>query len=146
MKLIETKRKKLVAAIAALTLSTFFAGSTIAEENQGRAYDEIEFTEGAPGVHFGLLWGDWSTGPFSMIVKIEGGAKAPDHHHPANYNAVSIQGSWVHTSSDGVEHVITPGSYAHQPALEVHGDRCRGPEDCIILVQMDGPNGFIVAE
>ena len=47
---------------------------------------------------------------------------------------------------DGVEHVITPGSYAHQPAREVHGDRCRGPEDCLILVQMDGPNTFVVAE
>ena len=132
--------------VAAITASALIAASASAEENPGRAYDEIEFTEGAPGVHFGLLWGDWTTGPFSMIVRIEGGAKAPDHHHDANYNAVSIQGSWVHTSGDGVEHVITPGSYAHQPAREVHGDRCRGPEDCLILVQMDGPNTFVVAE
>jgi len=146
MKLNLAKTSRSVMAIAAITLNALCAGSAIAEENLGRAYDEIEFTEGAPGIHFGLLWGDWSAGPFSMIVKIEGGAKAPDHHHDANYNAVSIQGTWVHTSADGVEHVITPGSYAHQPALEVHGDRCRGPEDCILLVQMDGPNTFVVAQ
>ncbi len=146
MKRIEKKAPKLAMAIAAASFSALFAGSAIAEDKAGRLYDEIEFTEGAPGVHFGLLWGDWNTGPFSMIVRIEGGAKAPDHHHPANYNAVALQGAWVHTSSDGVEHVITTGSSAHQPAEEIHGDRCRGPEDCILLVQMDGPNGFIVAE
>lgn len=132
--------------MTAIAAGLLCATAAQAGENVSRAYDDIAFTEGAPGVHFGLLWGDWNTGPFSMIVRIEGGAKAPDHHHDANYNAVSIQGTWVHTSSDGVEHVNTPGSYAHQPALEVHGDRCRGPEDCIILVQMDGPNTFIVAE
>jgi hypothetical protein len=146
MKRNETKTARSLIAAAAIILGTFLTGAVSAEENTGRAYDEIEFTEGAPGVHFGLLWGDWNTGPFSMIVRIEGGAKAPDHHHTANYNAVSIQGNWVHTTLDGVDHVITPGSYAHQPALENHGDRCRGPEDCIILVQMDGPNAFIVAE
>lgn len=133
-------------AMTAIAAGLLYATAAQAGENVSRAYDDIAFTEGAPGVHFGLLWGDWDTGPFSMIVRIEGGAKAPDHHHDANDNAVSIQGTWVHTSSDGVEHDITPGSYAHQPALEVHGDRCRGPEDCIILVQMDGPNTFIVAE
>ncbi len=138
--------KTIIQTIIAVTASIVFISSATAEEQQGRAYDEIEFTEGAPGIHFGLLWGDWSNGPFSMIVKIESGAKAPDHHHGANYNAVSIQGTWVHTTVDGVEHVITPGSYAHQPAQEVHGDRCRGPEDCIILVQMDGPNTFVIAE
>lgn len=142
MKLIAQKAIKAIATVAA---SALVAGTVSAGEQQGRAFDQIEFTEGAPGIHFGLLWGDWNTGPFSMIVRIEGGARAPDHHHDANYNAVSIQGTWVHTSADGVEHVNTPGSYAHQPALEVHGDRCRGPEDCLILVQMDGPNTFIVA-
>jgi hypothetical protein len=146
MKRNEKKIIRSLIAVTAIACTTFLAGAVNAEESQGRAYDEIEFTEGAPGVHFGLLWGDWNKGPFSMIVKIEGGAQAPDHHHTANYNAVSIQGSWVHTTLDGVDHVITPGSYAHQPALEVHGDRCRGPEDCLILVQMDGPNTFIVAE
>ena len=146
MRRIEMINSRSATAIAAITLGAFFAGSVSAQDTAGRVYDEIEFTEGAPGVHFGLLWGDWATGPFSMIVRIEGGAQAPDHHHPANYNAVSIQGTWVHTDSDGTEHVITPGSSAHQPAEEVHGDRCRGPEDCIILVQMDGPNGFVVAE
>jgi hypothetical protein len=146
MKRIENKTSRLAMVIAAASFSALFAGSAIAEDNVGRAYDEVEFTEGAPGVHFGLLWGDWVTGPFSMIVKIEAGAKAPDHHHPANYDGVSIQGNWVHTYADGVEQIVTPGSYAYQPAHEVHGDRCRGPEDCIILIQMDGPNGFIVAE
>ena len=146
MKLTEMKKKLSVAALATITASTLFVGSVYADEKPGRFYDEIEFTAGAPGVHFGLLWGDWEKGPFSMIVKIEGGAKAPDHHHTANYDGVSIQGSWVHTDVKGVESVITPGSYAHQPANEVHGDRCRGPEDCIILIQMDGPNAFIVAK
>lgn len=128
--------------VAVMTMTT----GVLAGENAIRAYDEIDFIEGAPGIHFGLLTGDWNAGPFSMIVRIEAGAKAPDHHHDANYDAVSIQGTWVHATSDGTEHVITPGSHAHQPALEVHGDRCRGPEDCIILVQMDGPNTFVVAE
>ena len=132
--------------VAAIAIGALSAGGVQADENTSRAYDEIAFIEGAPGVHFGLLWGDWNTGPFSMIVRIEGGAKAPDHYHDANYDAVAIQGSWVHTYTDGVEHVVTPGSYARQPALEVHGDRCRGPEDCIVLVQMDGPNTFVVAE
>lgn len=138
----KTTKRLVTALVASMTLVT----SVWAGENTTRAFDEVEFTEGAPGVHFGLLTGDWATGPFSMLVRIEAGVKAPDHHHDANYDAFSIQGTWVHTSNDGVEHVVTPGSYAHQPALEVHGDRCRGPEDCIILVQMDGPNTFVVAE
>lgn len=121
-------------------------GLTAASAEEFKAYDSIDFKEGAPGIHFGLLWGDWATGPFAMIVKIEAGAKAPLHHHTANYDAVSIQGNWVHTDASGVEHIVTQGSYAHQPKLENHGDRCRGPEDCLILVRMDGPNAFIVAE
>lgn len=78
--------------VAAIAIGTLSAGSALTDENTSRAYDGIQFTEGAPGVHFGLLWGDWAMGPFSMIVRIEGGAKALRHHHDANYNAVAIQG------------------------------------------------------
>lgn len=81
-----------------------------------------------------------------MIVRTEGGAKAPNHDHDANYDVVAIQGFWAHTYSDGAEHVTTLGSFARQPALEVHGDKCRDPKDCAIVVQMDRPNTFVVAE
>lgn len=134
------------AAVLALTGAFSVLGAAPAAADDFVAFDDIEFAEGAPGISFGLLWGDWTTGPFAMLVKIEAGAEAPLHHHTANYNAVAIQGNWVHTETDGTERIVTPGSYAYQPKLENHGDRCRGPGDCLILVQMDGPNAFIVAE
>ncbi len=138
-------KKSLFAAGAALLAGAFVSGAAAAEV-PSRGFDAIEWEAGPPGLHFGLLWGDWNTGPYSMIVRIEAGRAAPRHRHTTDYHGVSIQGSWVHTSNDGVEHVVTPGSYSFQAGGENHDDRCRGPEDCLILIHMQGPRDFIPAE
>ena len=139
-------KKSFSTLCAAALASALLSGAAQSAEKQSRAFDAIEWEAGPPGLHFGLVWGDWNKGPYSMIVRIEAGHAAPLHRHSEDYHGVAIQGNWVHTTVDGVEHVITPGSYSFQAANENHGDRCRGPEDCLILIHMQGPRDFIPAE
>ena len=138
--------RKFAMLVATLTASVSLLGAASASEKHTKAFDEIVFEEGVEGVSFGLVWGDWNKGPYSMIVRIKAGYAAPLHRHSTAYHGIAIQGNWVHTTIDGTEHVITPGSYSYQAADENHGDRCRGPEDCLILIHMQGPRDFILAD
>ena len=138
--------KSAIFAAALLIASLLVAGAANAESRHFQAFDAIKWEAGPKGLHFGLLWGDWNKGPYGMIVRIEAGHVAPLHSHTADYHGVSIQGNWIHTSPDGTEHVVTPGSYAFQAGGKNHGDRCRGPEDCFILINMQGPRDFIPAK
>ena len=138
--------KRLLAVGAVFLASVSLIAFAQAEEKRSLGFDAIKWEAGPPGLQFGLLWGDWNKGPYGMIVRIEAGQAAPIHRHSEDYHGVAIQGTWVHTTLDGAEHVITPGSYSFQAADENHGDRCRGPEDCLILIHMQGPRDFVPAE
>lgn len=114
-------------------------------QNEIRHIDAVEWLEGTEGVSFGLLWGDWNTGPFGMIVKTEAGHTIPTHAHSHDYDGVTIQGNWGHVFGDGEDVVLPPGSYARQVRGDFHSDYCTGPEDCLVLIHQHGPRSFIDA-
>lgn len=122
------------------------APATAADTHNILKLDDLKFEQGGPGISFALVWGDWNKGDYGMVVRIKAGHAAPLHSHTHDYHGVTIQGNWVHSYGDGVEHVLTPGAYAFQAGGDDHGDRCAGTEDCLILIHQHGPRDFHVAD
>lgn len=137
-----THRLIYIGAFAGLIL----AGNATAKDHVSRSVDELVWEQGGPGLHFALAWGDWTKGDYGMVVKIESGHAAPRHSHTSNYHGVTIQGNWVHTYGDSDDRILTPGGYAFQSGKQDHGDRCEGPEDCLILIHQHGPRDFILTD
>ena len=127
-------------------IGVVLANSAFAEQRSSRTFEELAWQQGGPGLHFALLWGDWTEGDYGMIVKIEAGHAAPTHSHTADYHGVTLQGNWVHTYGANDNRVLGPGGYAFQSGGVNHGDRCEGPEDCLILIHQHGPRDFILSE
>ena len=130
----------LIAAIISMTL----ANSAVAEQHLSRSVDDLVWVNGGPGLDFALVWGDWTKGDYGMIVRIKAGHAAPRHSHTSDYHGVTIQGSWLHTYGENDERKLAPGGYAFQSGTENHGDRCEGPQDCLILIHQHGPRDFVV--
>ena len=130
------------AALVGLTLTT----GAFAEERISRSFDDLTWEQGGPGLHFALLWGDWTVGDYGMIVRIEAGHAAPKHSHTGDYHGVTIQGNWVHTYGGDDDRLLTPGGYAFQSGEVDHDDRCAGPDDCLILIHQHEPRDFILPE
>ena len=137
--------KKLCITFMATVTSLVLANTASAQQHLSRSIDELVWVKGGPGLHFALLWGDWTKDDYGMVVKIEAGHAAPRHSHTFDYHGVTIQGNWVHTFGENDDRILTPGSYAFQSGKEDHGDRCEGPEDCLILIHQHGARDFIPA-
>ena len=127
-----------------VAMSLVLASAVMAQEHTSRSIDDLVWVEGGPGLHFALVWGDWLKDDYAMIVKIEAGQAAPRHSHTSDYYGVTIQGNWIHTFGESDDRTLRPGSYAFQAGKEDHGDRCEGPEDCLILIHQHGPRDFIL--
>ncbi len=128
-----------MAAIGLASASTAFAGNQASP-----SIENLDWENGGPGLDFALLWGDWTQDEYGMIVRIKAGHAAPDHSHTHDYHGVTIQGNWVHTYNGTEDHVLSKTGYGHQTGKEVHGDRCEGTEDCLILIHQHGPRDFIL--
>ena len=128
----------------ALVMSLFLASAATAERHVSRSIDDLTWVNGGPGLDFALLWGDWTKSEYGMIVRIKAGHAAPEHSHTSDYHGVTIQGTWVHTYGKNDDRALAPGSYAFQSGKENHGDRCAGPQDCLILIHQHGPRDFVV--
>lgn len=128
-----------MAAIGLTSANTAFAG-----QQTSPSIENLDWKNGGPGLDFALLWGDWTKDEYAMVVRIKAGHAAPDHSHTHDYHGVTIQGNWVHTYNGTDNHVLTPSGYAYQAGKEVHGDRCEGTEDCLILIHQHGPRDFIL--
>lgn len=136
-----------ISAIATLSMAALglaSANTAIADGHAVPAIEQFDWKNGGPGLDFALLWGDWTKDEYAMVVRIKAGHAAPDHSHTFDYHGVTIQGNWVHTYGGTDDRVLTPGGYAHQTGKEVHGDRCEGTEDCLILIHQHGPRDFIL--
>ena len=136
--------KKNCFTIIGAVISLLLANTAIAQEHLSRSIDDLVWVEGGPGIHFALVWGDWTKDDYGMIAKIEAGHAAPKHSHTSDYHGVTIQGNWVHTFGENDDRTLAPGSYAFQSGKEDHDDRCEGPEDCLILIHQHGPRDFIL--
>ncbi len=132
-------------AIMAATFSFMIANTAMANEQLSRSVDDLVWEQGGPGLYFALAWGDWTQDDYGMIVKIEAGHAAPEHSHTSDYHGVTIQGNWVHTFDGNDDRSLAPGGYTFQSGKEDHGDRCEGPEDCLILIHQHGPRDFILS-
>lgn len=144
---LKTITKTFVLTVAGAAFSLLLAGATVqAGDHTSRSFDDLKWEEGAPGIYFAPLWGDWNKGPYGMVVKIEAGKAAPFHSHTHDYDGVTIQGTWVHTFGKNDERKLKPGSYTKQTGKEDHGDRCEGTVDCLILIHQHGPRDFIVSK
>ncbi len=137
--------KKNCGAIIGAAMSLIVADTAMAQEHLSRSVDDLVWEKGGPGLYFALAWGDWTKGDYGMIVKIEAGHAAPRHSHTSDYHGVTIQGNWVHTFGANDDRTLAPGSYTFQSGKEDHGDRCEGPQDCLILIHQHGPRDFILS-
>ncbi|MDA8747732.1 DUF4437 domain-containing protein [Litoreibacter sp.] len=133
-----------IVTLSVTALGLTIANATFADGHASPAIEQLDFQNGGPGLDFALLWGDWTKDEYAMVVRIKAGVAAPDHSHTFDYHGVTLQGNWVHTYNGTDDRVLTPGGYAHQPGKEVHGDRCEGTEDCLILIHQHGPRDFIL--
>lgn len=136
--------KKFALTFFAIIMSLALANTVIAGQHVSRSVDNLAWVNGGPGLDFALLWGDWTKDEHGMIVRIKAGHAAPKHSHTSDYHGVTIQGSWVHTYGENDDRTLAPGSYAFQSGKEDHGDRCAGPQDCLILIHQHGPRDFVV--
>ena len=136
--------RRIHATFLATVVGTVLASTAMAGTHLSRSIDDLTWVKGGPGLYFALLWGDWNKGDYGMVVKIKAGHAAPRHSHTADYHGVTIQGKWVHTYGSKDDRILTPGSYAFQSGKENHGDRCEGPQDCLILIHQHGPRDFIL--
>jgi hypothetical protein len=140
--------------VSALGLVMVSALSLPGSAAQGRAVDmpmsQMKWEPAAPGspMQIAIVWGDRAKGPeYAMLLKVPAGVEAGWHSHTAAYHAVAVQGTWVHTSSQGGKPVaLGPGGHAFQPGTQVHNDSCKGTTDCIILIHQHAPGDFIPAK
>src|ERR1044072_6597322 len=80
------------------------------------------------------IWGDRTKVAYAMLLKLPAGFEAGVHAHTADYKAILVSGTWIHTDegqeiSAGKE--LTPGSYVLQPGKAMHNDKCKDGADCI---------------
>jgi hypothetical protein len=85
--------------------------------------------------HIATLWGDRKTGEAGVLIKVPPSWHAGLHAHTADYDAVVIAGTWIHTiPSTGTRAVLAPGSYWRQPKEQMHDDQCEAGAECIVFV------------
>jgi quercetin dioxygenase-like cupin family protein len=117
--------------MAALTGQAAGAGARTMVSADAMQWQEIE--PGSP-MKITILWGDRNKGEYAMLLKMPAGFVAPIHAHTGDYHGTNLIGSWRHSFEGGEERTLPPGSYVFQPGMEMHGDACAGPEDCILFV------------
>ena len=146
-----TLRKRLAGALvlAAVAGLSYAAGAAKGKEavNMSMATD-IKFEPYAPGVPLQVakLWGDRTKGgEYGMLLKLPAGFEAGMHSHTLDYDAVLVQGTWIHTNEGDTNppKEMAPGSFVFQPGKANHNDVCKSKTECIIFVHQHGKGDFI---
>jgi hypothetical protein len=106
---------------------------------------ELKWEAYAPGspLQVAPLWGDRSKGDHGMYLKLPANFEAGFHTHTLDYQAVLMQGRWIHTDHAKNSKELSPMSYVMQPGKMTHNDVCKGPEDCILFIYQSGAGDFI---
>jgi quercetin dioxygenase-like cupin family protein len=96
------------------------------------------------GIFVSILYGELETkGPTNFLMKYSAGIEAPPHTHSSDYYSVVVSGRFRHfLASESESDVLTAGASWFQKGDVVHGDRCVGPEDCVLDIFW--PQGFDV--
>ena len=94
------------------------------------------------------LWGDRShpdEDGYGMLLMVPAGTEAGLHIHTDHHHAINIQGTWVYTvEGDAARKELPPGSYVLQPGGQLHNERCKGPEDCVLFIHQHGIADMLV--
>ena len=135
------------AVLVGVAVLSYTAGAAKAKEATITPMADIKWEPlmGGP-LQIAKLWGDRDKGPeYGMLLKFPAGMDSGMHAHTADYHAILIQGTWVHTVEGEAAPAkeLTPGSYVFQPGKQMHDDLCKGKVDCITFVHQHGKGDFI---
>lgn len=114
------------------------------------AFEDAKFVPVTPGrpdsPEIAVLWGDPSTGPSAMLIRVKRGP-LPMHTHSSDYHLVVLQGVVKHWGADDTEEAakpLAPGSYWFQPGNAAHADSCLTDECLWHLVWYGKQDGKLV--
>jgi hypothetical protein len=145
-----TFKKSLVSALVLAAVSLSYAAGAAAKGKPpvNWAASDLKWDPYAPGVPLQVakLWGDrLKGGEYGMLLKLPAGFEAGFHSHTADYEAVLVQGTWVHSNEGDATPAkeMTPGSYVFQPGKQIHNDVCKSKTDCIIFIHQHAKGDFI---
>jgi hypothetical protein len=144
-------RKNVAGALVLVAVAglSYAAGAARGKQPVNLSASEEQWEDYAPGVPLKVakLWGDRTKGgDYGMLLRMPPNFEAGLHTHTADYHAVSVQGTWVHTNEDGNGKELPPGSYVFQPGKQPHNDLCKGPSECIFLVHQHAKGDFKPAQ
>jgi hypothetical protein len=86
-----------------------------------------------------VLWGDPAKGPSAALARVQK-YTGPLHYHTYGYDLVVLEGQMKHWKLGQQEadvQSLGPGSYWHQPAIQVHGDSCL-TDVCLVFIKWEG--------
>ncbi len=93
------------------------------------------------------LWGDASSQPNGMLLKLKAGEAPAWHIHKTEYQAVVLAGTVTHTQSGRDPLTLPVGAYVWQPGGYKHAETCNaGGADCVLYVRFAGELVTKVAE
>jgi hypothetical protein len=143
-------RKSLVSALILVAVAgvSYAAGAAKGKAPVIMSASDLKWDPYAPGVPLQVakLWGDrLKGGEYGMLLKLPPGFEAGSHTHTLDYEAVLVQGSWIHTNDGDASapKELAPGSYVFQPGKQSHNDICKSKTDCIIFIHQHGKGDFI---
>jgi quercetin dioxygenase-like cupin family protein len=93
------------------------------------------------------LWGDPTSGPSGMLIKIPAGSETFWHFHKSDYHAVVLAGTVDnhHSGTDATE--LPVGTWWYQPAGYKHTTSCKADgADCIVYAHFVGAYDVRVAD
>jgi quercetin dioxygenase-like cupin family protein len=144
------KNLSAVLVLAAVAGVSYAAGAAKGKPPVIMSMSELKFEPYAPGspLSAAALWGDRTkSGEYGLLLKMPAGSESGFHSHTADYHAVLVQGSWVHTpEGEASPKVLTPGSFVFQPGKQNHNDQCKAGADCIVLIHQHGKADFTPAK
>ncbi len=133
-----------VSTVLAAGAIGYAAGAKKAAVNMPVSEAKWNDMPGSP-IKIATLWGNRDKGPeYGVLFKFPGGFEVPRHAHTNDYQGVAISGVWIHITEDGKPVELSPGGYVFQPGKQFHGDKCKGPEECMIMVHGHGKGDFIL--
>lgn len=87
------------------------------------------------GVHFKLLYADPGSGRFSLMIKIDPGAKAPAHRHVGAVEGIVLEGGFHYRDQPEIR--FTSGCYLLEKDGAIH--QPLSPEGAIMFAVFHGP-------
>jgi anti-sigma factor ChrR (cupin superfamily) len=152
MRMMTTMKKRVLglAVLSAVVGLSYVAVAAKGKQATTTPIGDLKWEDLMPGapIKISILWGDRNKGPeYAMLLKVPGGFEAGMHTHTADYHSVLVTGTWIHTNEgETAPKELAPGSHIFQPGKQMHNDKCKGPEECIIFIHQHGKGDFIPAK